>query len=228
MKTYLAGPINGCTDAEARDWRAYVAQRLIGDAYDPMVRDYRGRELEPGIAAEIVENDKADIDACDAVLVYYEKPSVGTSMEVLYAWQAGKHVVIVDVSGKPLSPWLVYHSHVVVSSLEKAIRHLNQAAEQGANMCLGDGQPKPAGTWDWYGSGDPAHNPRNRFSSFTLGIFQWLPKKSGQGTKRGKAVMRVSGYVARPQSAYREAQVWIDKLEAKTLAQAQAEGGSDV
>src|SRR5258707_4663776 len=44
----------------------------------------------PGIAAEIVENDKADIDKSDVLLVNYVKPSVGTSMEILWAWLAHK------------------------------------------------------------------------------------------------------------------------------------------
>lgn len=118
-KVYLAGPINGCSDAEANGWRG-AAKALLPDTYDPMVRDYRGRELEPGIAAEIVENDKADIDQCDVVLVYYERPSVGTAMEVLYAYESGKWIVVVDRSGKPLSPWLLYHSDFVTNSLAEA------------------------------------------------------------------------------------------------------------
>jgi nucleoside 2-deoxyribosyltransferase len=124
---YLCGPINGCTDAEAMDWREQSKRLLTGIKFgylDPMARDYRGRELEPGIAAEIVENDKNDIAGCGALLVYYEKPSVGTAMEVLYAWQARIPVVVVDKSGKPLSPWLIYHSDKVVNSLEEAVAYI--------------------------------------------------------------------------------------------------------
>lgn len=117
-KIYLAGPINGCTDAEANDWRS-AAKKLHSDVLDPMDRDYRGKESEN--VASIVEGDKDDIAVCDAVLVYFEKPSVGTSMEVFFAWQLGKPVVIVNRSGKPPSPWLVYHSSTVVGSIEEAI-----------------------------------------------------------------------------------------------------------
>lgn len=124
-KVYLCGPINGCTDEEAKDWRAYCSRGLTGICYDPMFRDYRGRELEPGIAEEIVENDKSDIMQCDALLVYYEKPSVGTSMEVLFAWNNGIPSIVVDKSGRPLSPWLLYHSAKVVASLDEAIAFLN-------------------------------------------------------------------------------------------------------
>ena len=123
MKVYLCGPINGRSDDDCKGWREYAKERLP-DTLDPMDRDYRGRELEPGIAAEIVENDKADILRCDAMIVYYDKPSVGTSMEILFAHQAnGKEfrTILVDKSDKPLSPWLIYHCPEVTKSLDEAI-----------------------------------------------------------------------------------------------------------
>lgn len=110
---YLAGAINGCTDAEASDWRK-LARTMIevfgGSVVDPMSRDYRGRELDLGVTREIVEGDKADIDRCTDLLVYVERPSWGTAMEILYAWERGIRVTIVDRSQTPLSPWVMYHS----------------------------------------------------------------------------------------------------------------------
>lgn len=120
MKVYLCGPINGRSDDDCTGWREYVKARLP-DTLDPMTRDYRGRELEPGIAKEIVLGDKADISLCDAVIAYYDKPSVGTSMEVLFAWEHGIPVHVVDKSGKPLSPWLMFHCERVHQSLDAAI-----------------------------------------------------------------------------------------------------------
>jgi nucleoside 2-deoxyribosyltransferase len=126
MKTvYLCGPINGCTDAECTDWREFAKVNLTCDTLDPMARDYRGRELEPGIAAEIVENDKADIDKSDILLVNYTKPSVGTSMEILWAWLAHKPVIIVCEPSAVLSPWLIYHSTKTVHSMREACDWLN-------------------------------------------------------------------------------------------------------
>ena len=86
MKIYLGGAINGCTNSECTDWRE-EAKQLIGDwtPIDPMVRDYRGKEDES--VNEIVELDKRDINMSDVLLVSYVKPSVGTSMEILYAWE---------------------------------------------------------------------------------------------------------------------------------------------
>jgi nucleoside 2-deoxyribosyltransferase len=116
---YLCGPINGCTDAECKDWRAY-AKAQLAVTLDPMARDYRGREMEPGIAAEIVENDKRDIDGSDVVLVNYVKPSVGTSMEILYAWERGKRIIVVCEPDAVLSPWLTYHATTIVHSMREA------------------------------------------------------------------------------------------------------------
>jgi hypothetical protein len=120
MITYLCGPINGRSDDDCRGWREAV-KAVLPNCWDPMDRDYRGRELEPGIAKEIVENDKRDIDGSDVILVYYDKPSVGTSMEILYAHTFGKRIVLVDKSDKPLSPWLIYHCPEVTKSLDEAI-----------------------------------------------------------------------------------------------------------
>ena len=120
---YLCGPINGCTDQECRDWREFVKSRWSGSTIDPMHRDYRGREDEN--VREIVELDKADIDGSDVLLVNYDKPSVGTSMEVLYAWERGKKIVVVVSSfDVKLSPWLRYHSHVICNSFSGALDHI--------------------------------------------------------------------------------------------------------
>lgn len=114
LRFYLGGPINGCTDEEASGWREQVKPLLEAAGHtwiDPMVRDYRGREMEPGIAAEIVENDKDDINQCDVLLMNCPKPSVGTSMEVLYGWEQGKRVIAILPEGTTPSPWIVYHAH---------------------------------------------------------------------------------------------------------------------
>jgi hypothetical protein len=129
MNTYLCGPINGCTDNECKDWRQLASELLDGEVYDPMVRDYRGRELDPGIAKEIVENDKSDIDSCHYILVNYVKPSVGTSMEILYAWERFKTIIVVNSSNQVLSPWLIYHSSVQFGTIEEACEWIKSDKE---------------------------------------------------------------------------------------------------
>lgn len=126
MKVYLGGPINGCTDEEASGWREAVKPLLEAkghDWLDPMSRDYRGREMEPGIAAEIVNGDKDDIKACDVLLMNCPKPSYGTAMEILYGWDRHKRVIVVlPDDGRDPSPWIVYHSDQIVrGSATKAV-----------------------------------------------------------------------------------------------------------
>lgn len=122
---YLCGPINGCTDEECKDWREYLKSKWDGPTLDPMRRDYRGREAES--VNEIVEFDKIDVTNSDAILVNYDKPSVGTSMEILYAWERGKLVVVVAREGTNISPWLRYHSHAIRPTFEGALEFVRAA-----------------------------------------------------------------------------------------------------
>jgi nucleoside 2-deoxyribosyltransferase len=127
---YLAGPINGCTDEECKDWREYVKTQLGEEnTLDPMRRDYRG--IEKNNFEAIVEGDKADIDESTVMLVNYDKPSVGTSMEILYAWERGKKVIIVvdPAPGVRISPWLIYHSHKIFLSFADALDYLGSESE---------------------------------------------------------------------------------------------------
>jgi hypothetical protein len=126
MKTiYLCGPINGCTDAEANDWREHVKAVAPQFEYlNPMRRDYRGKEAES--VNEIVTLDKIDIANSHALLVNYDKPSVGTSMEVYIAFSTGKLVVVVARPDAVISPWLRYHSHKITNSFDDAIASISE------------------------------------------------------------------------------------------------------
>jgi nucleoside 2-deoxyribosyltransferase len=121
MRVYLAGPIGGMSDDQARSWREIATQLLTdrgANVLDPMIRDYRGKEDLSTQA--IVEGDKADIDQADVVLANCWTPSPGTSMEILYAHEQGKRVITVVPTGSRVSPWITYHSQEVVSSLYRA------------------------------------------------------------------------------------------------------------
>ena len=123
-KIYLCGPINGCTDAECNDWRSAVKRAWPGETIDPMRRDYRG--IEGDQTKSIVELDKIDVMSSDVVLVNFVRPSVGTSMEILYAFERGKLVVIMADEKVVLSPWLIYHSHYVTSSVQGALKFISE------------------------------------------------------------------------------------------------------
>lgn len=125
---YLGGPINGCTDEEAKGWRASVAPLLAAKGYlvsDPMVRDYRGKEDEA--VSEIVENDKKDIQQADIMLMSCPKPSVGTSMEIFYGYalNANKRRICVLPEGAAVSPWLRYHAtDIFIGTEAEAVEEL--------------------------------------------------------------------------------------------------------
>lgn len=122
---YLCGPINGRSDDDCRNWRE-EAKALLAPlpTLDPMRRDFRGRELEPGIDAEIVIGDKADIFASSALLVYTDQPSDGTAMEILLAFIHSIPIHVVNKRTKPLSPWVKYHATAVYTSLTSACEAL--------------------------------------------------------------------------------------------------------
>lgn len=111
-KVYLAGPMDGRTDDECRIWRRVAAAMLQPlESLDPVRRDYRYTEVDRALAAKIVDDDKADILASAAVLVHYDRPSVGTSMEIMFAFQHDVPVYLLNVSGTArISPWLIHHA----------------------------------------------------------------------------------------------------------------------
>jgi nucleoside 2-deoxyribosyltransferase len=118
---YLAGPINGCSDAEATDWRTLATAQFVAAGWtvlDPMRRDYRG--IEDQNVAAIIEGDLDDIRASDALLVMAERPTWGTAMELAEAYALCLHCVAV-VSASRISPWLRHHAEIV-STLDEGIQ----------------------------------------------------------------------------------------------------------
>jgi nucleoside 2-deoxyribosyltransferase len=118
---YLAGPINGCTDAECNDWRA-EAKQLLGEGWnciDPMRHDYRGEEFPH--SAQIVYADLRDIDQCGIVLVNAQRASWGTAMELFYAFRERRCLVVTWTGLSNPSPWIRMHSHYIASHLKDAV-----------------------------------------------------------------------------------------------------------
>jgi nucleoside 2-deoxyribosyltransferase len=121
-KIYLCGPIMDVHEGEARQWRQ-AARELLGRHFhllDPMRRNFKDREVDS--ANEIVEFDLQDIRDADLLLVNYDKPSIGTAMEVFYAsHNLGKFVVAFSpYSFKDSSPWMVRFCTKILPDLETA------------------------------------------------------------------------------------------------------------
>lgn len=123
---YLCGPIMGEVEGEARNWRE-EAKKCLQDNFillDPMRRDFKDNEVDS--ANEIVEFDLQDIRDADIILVNYNKPSVGTSMEVFYAsHDLGKFVVAFSpFPFKDCNPWMVKFTTKILPSLEESVEYI--------------------------------------------------------------------------------------------------------
>lgn len=61
--------------------------------------------------------------------------------------------------------------------------------------------------WDYDGACMPSNEKSDHnFRTFTLGIFQWIPKATKKGLKRSKVVSRVKGNSFDPDIAVKKAQ----------------------
>jgi nucleoside 2-deoxyribosyltransferase len=126
FKIYLSGPIMDAAGDEAREWRSVVKKALSGqfDLLDPMRRKFVDREVDS--ANEIVEFDLQDVRNADIILVNYNKPSIGTSMEVFYAsHNLGKFVVAFSpFEYKDCSPWMARFCTKILPGLEDAVNYI--------------------------------------------------------------------------------------------------------
>lgn len=124
---YLSGPIMEEHCGIAREWRD-TAKQLLEREYrllDPMRRKFVDREVDS--ANEIVEFDLLDVRKADIVLVNYNRPSIGTSMEVFYASHVlGKFVVAFSpYEYRECSPWMVRYCTKILNSLEDAATYIS-------------------------------------------------------------------------------------------------------
>lgn len=121
---YLCGGINGLSDTDCRDWREHVKVRLACPTcawtdLDPMRRDYRGREDK--CVRQIVWRDLWDILRSRALIVNCVRASWGTAMEIVYAFILRKRIICVVPVGASISPWLRFHSSVIVPTFDAAV-----------------------------------------------------------------------------------------------------------
>jgi hypothetical protein len=73
---------------------------------------------------DFVQRDLDDADRCDIMVVYLPILSAGACMEMFYAKRKGKKVIVVSEL-ECLSPWIVFHSDMIVkgfSGLEDALK----------------------------------------------------------------------------------------------------------
>lgn len=125
---FLSGPIRGLPRELSLGWRERAVELLPDFA---VIHALRGREVketlpDPRIA---IHRDKQDIRRSDIILVndnFAEASMIGTAMEVIYAHQLGKLVVLFG-NAHQNDYWLNYHSHVRFEDLENAIEFIISA-----------------------------------------------------------------------------------------------------
>jgi len=137
---YLAGPIAGCTEKEANDWRYYVQGNLpVGiTGISPL----RCEPLEPGMRyteegatskmwcdpRAIATKNWLDTEAADVVLSYLPKemndrrPSVGTIIEIGWAIGMRKPLIMVSDDEYIMNHALIkHHASWRLDNLDDAI-----------------------------------------------------------------------------------------------------------
>lgn len=123
---YLCGGIAGLSDAEAKGWREKAKLQLSEfQIFDPMRRDYRGKEDQN--VNEIVGQDMDEIKRSDALLVNAARPSWGTAMEIAYAKMWGKETYAFVGFTPSISPWLRYHCTSIDVDMTRAINRLKMS-----------------------------------------------------------------------------------------------------
>jgi hypothetical protein len=75
-------------------------------------------------------------------------------------------------------------------------------------------QGKTAGTHDFEGACAPGSMTFCQWDTFSVGIFEWVPKSSGRGSKRGKVKVRVKGSTSDPDSVAAKAREIVAALDA--------------
>jgi len=116
---YLAGPIAGCTELEANDWRHWVSVQLAYKSQgqirginplrcEPIMGDRYDQNSNPdpkfGTMRAIAAKNRHDVRNADVVLAFLpdrkgqhdERPSYGTICEIVWAAEDGKMVVVVS------------------------------------------------------------------------------------------------------------------------------------
>ena len=112
INIYLAGPITGCNDKEANDWRESMiialdvieiqgvsplrCEPILGERYDA------SQEVDNkfGTPQVIAAKNKLDVARCDLTLAFQpykvgSYPSIGTQQEIGWAVGMGKPVILV-------------------------------------------------------------------------------------------------------------------------------------
>jgi nucleoside 2-deoxyribosyltransferase len=121
-QVFLSGPIRGVSRQESLTWRKKATEYLYGKF--EVIHALRGREEKENFTdyRAAVIRDLNDVKNSDILLVndtLLDCSMIGTSMEVFYAFQQNKPVIIFG-NAHNKDYFLNYHTHLRVNTLEEA------------------------------------------------------------------------------------------------------------
>ncbi len=135
---YLAGPIAGCTEDEAKDWRRIVCDELKGSGIvgiSPLRFEETGEDgfyplhYPAKVIKEFKTKNFLDVTSCDLLLAFIpkevgeKKPSYSTVIEMSRAYYEGKPVILVSDDPQVLRSALIQAiSGWVLSDLAAAVK----------------------------------------------------------------------------------------------------------
>jgi len=127
---FISGPIIGME--KNQDYRksiTKIAEKAGFEAIDPWKRErviYQGTEdcwWDKVPVFDFIQRDLDDADKCDVMVVYLPILSVVAGILKINAKRKGKQIIVVSEI-KCLSPWIVFHSDIIIKSfseLEEAL-----------------------------------------------------------------------------------------------------------
>lgn len=137
MMVYLSGPMGGCTFKEMTDWRTYATKRLNSDTVKCIAPT---RSFGEGIVPKetnkwINRRDYFDCVRSQCLLVNFQgmkELSIGTIMEIAWAYQKQIHIVCVCEPGGPQNhPMLEDSITHVVDTMDEGIAAVKELLSEG-------------------------------------------------------------------------------------------------
>jgi len=124
QKIYLAGPIFDTEKKESEEWKTFFKLTINQSLFIPIdpIEEFDYKE-NPNIEG-LINSDKLNIQKSSAVVANCWKTSVGTSMEILYAWERSIPTFII-YREKNLHPWIKYHSTKIFYDVTECVNFLN-------------------------------------------------------------------------------------------------------
>ena len=115
IRLYLAG--TNYYEEPDKSWKKNLLDLLSPDIYsfyDP------NPTLHPELYC--VPRDKAEITNCDIFIAYIQNPSIGTSMEIMFASLLNtKPIIIINPNDNITGNlWIEAHAHYICGSIEEA------------------------------------------------------------------------------------------------------------